>query len=293
MKYDNRILHGSALDQLKTLDSDSVDCCITSPPYWALRDYKTEGQLGLEPTFQEYIKKLVDIFSEVRRVLKKSGACWINLGDTYAGTGSKGNYETRDPKYRNGRNGQDIALNNKVPGIADKCLCCIPERFAIAMVDQGWILRNKIIWYKPNCMPSSAKDRFTVNWEYLFFFSKSQRYYFETQYEPMGWTEDKPMPKIGGNKAPGYENPTYSGNQPEVSPLGRIKRCVWKIPTAAFSEAHFATFPSALVRRRCLQHVLNMYVESVVRQELHFMAQQNTKPVKASTVNIKILKTTY
>ena len=214
----NNILHGPALEQLKTLDSESVDCCITSPPYFGLRDYKVDGQLGLEKNPQEYIQNLMQIFDKVKRILKSSGAAWINMGDSYNG---------------------------------NKSLSLIPERFAIAMVDQGWILRNKIIWYKPNCMPSSAKDRFTVDWEYLFFFTKSQKYYFETQYEPYdltnpsGWRKQDAI--FGGSKAEGYENATYSGNAWSPNPLGRIKRCVWKIPTKPFSEAHFAAFPPGIV----------------------------------------------
>ena len=250
MKYDfvNSILHGSAQDKLKELPSDSVDCCITSPPYWALRDYKTEGQLGLEPTFQHYIKKLVDIFSQVRRVLKRSGSCWVNIGDTYS-SGGRGKNTT--PTNTGNKMAKDCFRYDT--GLPDKSLCLIPERFAIAMVDQGWILRNKIIWYKPNCMPSSAKDRFTVDWEYLFFFTKSQRYYFETQYEPI----DKDTPK---KYESGFTFPRAWANEQipfrksagtinwQLSPLGRIKRCVWKIATQPFAEAHFATFPPALVK---------------------------------------------
>ena len=192
----NAILHGPALEQLKTLESDSVDCCVTSPPYWALRDYKILGQLGLEPTFQEYITKLIEIFNQVKRVLKKEGSCWVNMGDTY----SQG--DTISNRYGLSGSTLDAPIKHKadhfsrkvVQSIPQKSLCLIPERFAIAMVDEGWILRNKIIWYKPNCMPSSAKDRFTVDWEYLFFFTKSQRYYFETQYE----VYDKPLNRWGG-----------------------------------------------------------------------------------------------
>lgn len=255
------IIEGDALTQLKTLDSESVDCCITSPPYWALRDYKQPGQLGLEPTFQEYINKLIEIFNEVKRVLKRTGSCWVNLGDTY------------NP---------------------EKSLCLIPQRFQIQMVDQGWICRNTVIWYKPNCMPSSAKDRFTVDFEYLFFFTKNQKYYFDTQYEPLnpdtlresrytvnlterkdqetrqGLNKWKPRKEyeennvqsplsikkrivnkvyFGGNKYPGQEGipATYSGNEWEPNGLGRIKRAVWRISPQPFSEAHFAVFPEKLV----------------------------------------------
>lgn len=252
---------GDALTQLQSIPNETVDCCITSPPYWALRDYKTDGQLGLEPTITEYINKLIQIFDQVKRVLKKTGTCWVVIGDTYAGTGHKEGAEP-DPKRNEPRQGQLIALNNKVNGIPNKSLCLIPERFAIAMIDKGWILRNKIIWYKPNCMPSSAKDRFTVDWEYVYFFTKSQRYYFETQYEPFISTDGRPFeervkhetwggqPKksINGIYPDTKMYPNWSKKQKLIAdPLGRIKRCVWKISTKPFSGAHFAVFPPRLI----------------------------------------------
>lgn len=278
----NKILHGNALDKLKELDSESIDCCITSPPYWALRDYKTEGQLGLEPTFTEYISKLIEIFNEVKRVLKRSGSCWVNLGDTYSGSGgAAGHHEEYYNKSGRVKGNESKYKQIKPDDIPGKSLCLIPQRFQIAMVDAGWICRNTIIWHKPNCMPSSAKDRFTVDFEYLFFFTKSPRYYFETQYEPLTEItinemkkqyEGQPMKDYEGN---GVQNPSdikhrmikkyqdrkFVGNKypPEVSgyysgkiwnpqpQLGRLKRCVWKIPTAPFSEAHFAVFPPAIV----------------------------------------------
>ena len=245
----NRIIQGDSLEQLKTLPDNLVDCCITSPPYWALRDYKVEGQLGLEPTFDEYLTKLVDVFDQIKRVLKKTGSCWVVMGDTYAGTCSKGTNGTfRDPKYRNGRNSQDsTVVNNRVEGIQDKSLCLIPDRFAIAMLDHGWILRNKIIWHKPNCMPSSAKDRFTVDFETVFFFVKSPKYYFETQYESFIKRDLVIWPKFGGNKGSDGMNRIYSCERRLINSKGRIKRAVWKISTKPYSEAHFAVFPEQLI----------------------------------------------
>jgi len=175
-------LLGDSLTWLRQINDESVNTVITSPPYWALRDYKVEGQVGLESSFQQYVARLIEIFDQVKRVLTKDGSCWVVLGDTYTGTGNKG--EWTDPKYDQGRNGQVVALNNKVEGIKDKSLCQIPQRFAIAMIDRGWILRNDIIWHKRNCMPSSAKDRFTIDYEHVLFFVKSKKYYFKTQYEP-------------------------------------------------------------------------------------------------------------
>lgn len=170
----NIILQGDALSQLKTLPDESIDCVMTSPPYWALRDYGVEGQLGLEDNPQKYITSLCDIFDEVKRILKKEGTCWVNMGDTYGGSGDKGKW--KDPKYPEGRNGQSIAKNKSQ---TSKCLCLVPSRFAIEMCNRGWILRNDIVWYKRNAMPSSVNDRLKNCWEHLFFFVKSKKYYFD------------------------------------------------------------------------------------------------------------------
>ncbi len=221
-----RIIHGNSLEKLKELPDESVDMVMTSPPYWALRDYGVEGQLGLEPTFQEYINKLCDIFDEVRRVLKKEGTCWVNMGDTYAGSG--GNHKACGGKG-----------TQKIQNAERKCLLQIPSRFAIEMCNRGWILRNEIIWHKPSCMPSSVKDRFTVDFEKVFFFTKSKKYYFETQYEPQ-ISPNVDMPKtiqVSGNEtqfiSKGQHRLTEKGTTPHFNPnsQGRNKRCVWRITT--------------------------------------------------------------
>lgn len=246
----NKIYNGNALDVLKTFPDECVDMVITSPPYWALRDYGAEGQLGLESTFQEYINKLCDIFDEVKRVLKKSGSCWVNLGDAYSGSG-KG-----------------------VGGIKSKSLLQIPSRFAIEMCNRGWILRNEIIWHKPNAMPSSVNDRFTVDYEKLFFFVKSKKYYFEQQKEQMKtnhicWKSIRKhsrmvslnITKQGSKGVLGQENSglrkqdqigraDYTGFNKRYLPpkdLMRNKRSVWSINTKPFKEKHFATYPEELI----------------------------------------------
>lgn len=319
------ILQGDALTELRKLDSNMVDMCITSPPYYGLRDYGTatwEGgdedcehtinspdpdnlkphvnrpfrgnrsacikcgakridqQMGLEDSIDEYITKLCDVFDEVGRVLKDEGTCWVNIGDSYNSHSAKskkvGGFEGRqmseNPDYAAAK------ITMKKTGVPDKCLLGIPFRFALEMIDRGWILRNTIIWHKPNCMPSSAKDRFTVDFEYLFFFTHQQKYYFETQYEPykscqrdldrfdetlqraqdhnrttgdLNSDEYKPlrakrMPAIGGKKHKGKHNATYSGNTPDWG-KGRIKRAVWTIPPASFKGPHYATFPPKLI----------------------------------------------
>ncbi len=232
----NTIMNGSALEHLKELPDQSIDMVMTSPPYWALRDYGVHGQLGLEPSFEEYVNKLCDIFDGVKRVLKKHGTCWVNLGDTYAGT------MPRQPKDVIGslEEGRAYLGGTKDKGITDKCLIMIPMRFAIEMVNRGWILRNVIIWHKPNCMPSSIKDRFTVDFEYLFFFSKNKKYYFETQYEPNETKGDSRIDK--GNLR--YDNETQT--EVTINSIGRNKRTVWKINPKPFSEAHFAVYPEEI-----------------------------------------------
>ncbi len=248
----NKILQGDALTKLKELESESVNCIMTSPPYWALRDYGVEGQLGLEPTFDEYINKLCDIFEEAKRVLRKDGTCWVNLGDTYGGNTSGGTMKMGNPEFNKNRPCRD---NTKIPSkkteLPSKCLTLIPMRFAIEMVNRGWILRNTIIWNKPNCMPSSAKDRFTVDFEYLFFFSKSKKYWFETQYEPHQSKQDldrRTNKTWSNNIADGGTGKQNKGRSREefYGKNGRNKRTVWRICPRPFKEAHFAVYPEEL-----------------------------------------------
>jgi DNA modification methylase len=248
--YNNKIFQGDSLKVLKGLPDNLVDMAITSPPYWGLRNYGEEDQLGQESDYHDYINKLYEIISECGRVLKDNGSLWVNLGDSYCGTGDKGNY--KDPKYPNGRNGQSISMNRIIDGIKQKSLVGIPDRFKIKMIDGGWLCRNEIIWYKPNQMPSSAKDRFTVDFEKLYFFTKNKKYYFEQQLEPY----TAPMNRWGGvkltasnesdwDKGTGQE--TYRDRNMRPNPNGRNKRCVWSINTKPLKEAHFAVYPEELI----------------------------------------------
>lgn len=239
----NTVVCGDSLEVLKTLPDTCIDCVVTSPPYWALRDYGVDGQLGLEPTFQEYITKLCNIFDEVKRVLKKDGTCWVNLGDTYSGM-KVGNTEI----YKN----PNVVNNNFVKpksDIQDKCLIQIPSRFAIEMTNRGWILRNEIIWHKPNCMPSSVKDRFTVDFEKVFFFVKSKKYYFEQQFEKAA------MNRWGGHSPINMNNTKDKHNQfggltrdRDMMLEFRNKRVVWSINTKPSKEEHYAMFPDDLIK---------------------------------------------
>lgn len=249
----NKIYQGDSLDVLKTFPTESVDMCITSPPYWALRDYGVKGQLGLESTFQEYINRLCDIFDEVKRVLKKTGTCWVNLGDTYVGKGATRHIGYEDPKN------PKIGVKNYIEpsalpqSIQEKSLTQIPSRFAIEMSNRGWILRNEIVWHKPNVMPSSVKDRFTIDFEKLFFFVKNVKYYFERQLEPVkeisinrskyGWHGTK---LAHGNSYAGMSGTEVLGKR-YCNPEGRNKRSVWTISTKGFKGAHFATYPEKLI----------------------------------------------
>lgn len=257
---------------------------------WVLRDYKVDGQLGLESTIDEYITKLVAIFDEIKRVLKKMGTCWVVIGDTYSRAGSTNTPST----HRKNHPCAARFITENIPdktdsGIPEKSLCMIPERFAISMIDHGWILRNKIIWYKPNCMPSSAKDRFTVDWEYVYFFTKSQRYYFETQYEKMTTNEaslqrykydfnlsKKEKETIALGIRGGY---VKTGNA-EPNPLGRMKRCVWKISTKPFSGAHFAVFTPQLIepmiKAGCPEYICNKCDQP--RKLVYEETRVNTRP---------------
>jgi len=437
----NTIIEGHALDILKKLPSELVNCCVTSPPYWSLRDYGIEpviwdgdgefyseslkryipknckhefneydakllhenrqnldggtlgnpqyrknlhgfgnakagfcakcgawkGSLGLEPTFELYIKHLCDIFDEVKRVLRKDGTCWVNIGDSYGGSGNASGHKeyTRNLGYKTLEMGATRG-NQKTTRQYAKSLLDIPYRFSIEMINRGWIKRNTIIWWKPNCMPASADDRFTVDFEYLFFFVKNNKtlfwtnektlecvdknslgikgiegkdwewrkcptcqgkgeiignalkdrnspinigigvidentkafrvcprckgsgkvrysfwtghdYWFEQQFEKYApdtlprmdrginvnkWTfgadgqtpHNLSQPRL--NKKRGYktkqsdkgtQHPQYHGKDINYGKQGRNKRCVWKIPTKSFKEAHFATFPETLI----------------------------------------------
>jgi len=250
----NKIYCGANSEILKQIDSGSINCCITSPPYWALRDYGVEGQLGLGPTFEKYINKLCNIFDGVKRILKKDGTCWVIIGDTYStvsGRQGKGDLYGKQPKFsQDADNSMPIKIKTILP---DKSLIMIPFRFAIEMVNRGWILRNTIIWYKPNCMPASVKDRFTVDFEYVFFFVKNKKYWFEQQFEPMNleYIGRYKYPVFSGNK---HKSGMYSVNgskhtegikKPNAE--GRNKRCVWQVPPKSFSGAHFAVYPEELI----------------------------------------------
>jgi len=238
-----KILQGNCLDKLKELPDQSINTCITSPPYWGLRDYNEDKQLGMENTPEEFVDNLVEVFREVKRVLRDDGTVWLNLGDSYCGTGNKGNHT--DPKHKEGRNGQKIALNNKIEGLKSKDLVGIPWRVAFALQQDGWYLRQDIIWHKPNPMPESVKDRCTKAHEYIFLLSKSPKYYFDNE----AIKEDAKFPD-GPNTPKSIKavDGVYSKNLQKIGANPkRNKRSVWTVTTKPFKGAHFATFPMDLI----------------------------------------------
>lgn len=276
-----KILNGKCQGILKNLPSSSVDCCVTSPPYWGLRDYKSEDQLGLEPTPEEYVRNITDIFDEIRRLLKPTGTLWLNLGDTYYGGGNnRGNTKEVNRKQKSNRGAGSIsgigfkgALKQHAV-LKPKDLVGIPWRVAFALQERGWYLRQDIIWSKSNAMPESVQDRCTKSHEYLFLLSKSPRYYFDNDAikEPVAESTiqrlsqdiegqqgssripgktNGPMKAVfgGRNKHAGYGTRLHSGREDDGSYLedGRNKRSVWTVSTACSSDAHFAVFPEKLI----------------------------------------------
>lgn len=300
------ILNTDALTGLQGLPDESVDCIVTSPPYWQLRDYGLQpilfggdrtcaheydefnvcrlcggwsGELGHEPSSNMFVEHLVEIFDECRRVLKKSGTLWVNLGDSY----SKHNKYDR-PNDRPGR--------KNAHHVPHKSLCNIPGLFAERMIGQGWILRNEIIWYKPVVVPMSARDRFTVDFEKLFFFTKSAKYDFRQQFEPYA---ECTIRRYRKQFAPDetYRKYGYPVGTMNSNPNGRNKRCVWRITNEPSRRRHYASYPTKLIETPieagCPQHgiVLDPFLGSgttaVVARRLgrHFIGiEPNSEYVK-------------
>jgi DNA methylase N-4/N-6 domain-containing protein len=252
-----KIINGDSLKVLKTLDTESIDCIITSPPYWQLRDYNISGQIGLEENIEEYIEKLMLIMDELYRVLKKSGTFFLNIGDTYSNVNSK--FSKRSNKKRGKEN--IFKVIPRKTNIQRKSKMMIPERLCIKMIDQGWILRNEIIWHKPNVLPESLNDRFTNDFEKIFFFTKNQKYYFKKQYEPysektLNGFKDGVMPTGKKKMLEAGESKTAMKRIDKpwkaiYNENGRNMRTVWSIATKGIKERHYASFPEELVKR-CL-----------------------------------------
>ena len=322
MKYPedfiNKIIQDDCIEVMKEMPDNSIDMCLTSPPYWGLRDYGVEqifggdkdckhewknkikgkklrgtdtgyrkeiypeihlpdsnicskcgawkGQLGLEPTPEMYIEHMTMIFHEVKRVLKKEGTLWLNIGDTYSASSthasnSGATYYDGISKSYGKDSGRDVRSEHKrfQDGLPQKCLCMIPERLAWSLIQDGWILRNKIIWHKPNPMPSSVKDRFSNTWEYVYMFSQSKKYYFdldavrEKHAESSIFRAMYPVGAFSPDTKDSHVKLSTKKNTDtvmvKINPLGKNPGDVFEISTQPFPEAHSAVFPEKLCEK--------------------------------------------
>lgn len=261
MTQAHEIRVGDCLDVLRTMPDQSFHCCITSPPYFGLRDYGMAGQIGLEQTPTEFVARLVEVFREVRRVLRDDGTLWVNMGDSYAsiagGYAPEGSAGKHDIVSRNTRGAVRRGhRRNPAEGLKQKDLMGIPWRLAFALQDDGWYLRQDIIWHKPNPMPESVRDRCTKAHEYIFLLSKSPRYYFDSEAIKEPAVSEKPA----GNKRHKYADAYAASDSEEhrtkagltalagVEWTKRNRRSVWTVGSKPFKGAHFATFPPDLIR---------------------------------------------
>lgn len=244
-----QILQGDVLDRLRELPAESVQCCVTSPPYWGLRDYGVAGQIGMEPTPDEHVAKLVEVFREVRRVLRSDGVCWVNYGDAYnAGTSAK---RGRGNDAIGGWNGSDVDGGARVNarGLKPKDLIGLPWMLAFALRADGWWLRSDCIWHKPNPMPESIRDRPTKAHEYVFLLSKSARYFYDADAIAEEANPANHRPSSGIRSTPPGSRPHGGPANGARSYTSRNARTVWTINPQPTPEAHFATFPEALAER--------------------------------------------
>jgi DNA modification methylase len=296
MSEQHRILVGDCIEMMRTLPDESVHTCVTSPPYFGLRDYGMAAQIGLEDTPAQFVGRLVEVFREVRRVLRPDGTAWVNIGDSYAGSwGAEGRTTNHGNAGYNTHMQHSSIINHpkrarkttsdpRGYGLKQKDMMGIPWRLAFALQDDGWYLRQDIIWHKPNPMPESIKDRCTKAHEYLFLLSKGPRYYFDQAAirEPAAassverWSQDVvsqggssrqagktngPMKAVGGSRRNSFARDTkYTFGQHGQTGQHRVgrsdidydetrnKRSVWSVATASFKGAHFATFPPDLIR---------------------------------------------
>jgi len=276
-----QILIGDVFARLAELADESVHCVVTSPPYWGLRDYGVEGQIGLEPTLAEHLDVMVRVFREVRRALRKDGTVWLNYGDCYASSPNGRSAKDTKATGNDDRTFRDKPFSTVQGTLKPKDLCMVPNRLAIALQDDGWWVRSEIIWHKPNPMPESTKDRPGSSHEKVWLLSKSQRYFYdadavrestdwnsENTKFPDGWDtgvgahgsihrkgreagKKNSFKRANSKRAvahPGQTCGTHRPDRDDVEYVGsRNLRNVWTVPTKAFSAAHFATFPPALV----------------------------------------------
>ena len=260
------IWQGDCREVLRGLEESSIHCVVTSPPYWGLRDYGTDGQLGLEETPADHVANMVEVFREVRRVLREDGTLWLNYGDSYAASGATGhggfdgNNKKPDGTARKNRQAGSKWARGRtaVGGLKPKDLCGIPWRVSFARQEDGWWLRQDIIWHKPNPMPESCTDRCTKAHEYIFLLAKSPRYYYDAdavrekaKYGRRKWSDIEGVLAAATTAADTRADhgvrvsASVTGADPTA---GRNRRSVWTIATAPYPGAHFATFPPDLVK---------------------------------------------
>lgn len=291
---------GDCIEEMQFMASKSVQCCVTSPPYFGLRDYGVEGQIGLEPTPSEFVQRLVEVFREVRRVLRDDGTLWLNLGDSYSSGGNGGVAQGSKQQTNVGA----LLPPKRTPGFGPKQLLGIPWRVAFALQADGWCLRQDIIWHKPNPMPESVRDRCTKAHEYIFLLSKSERYYWNAQamQEPCVNTR-KPGRKItdtrkthgtgGGNSG---INDLMSRYHNGDMPTHRNRRSVWTVATKPYKEAHFATFPPELIEpcilagSRPWDVVLDPFAGSGTTGEVALKHGRNATLIELNPEYIKLIK---
>jgi len=261
----NEILHGDVIEKLKELETGTVQCVVTSPPYWGLRNYQVEKQLGLEKTPEEYVEKMVEVFRQIKRVLKHDGTVWLNLGDSYAGGGrnSGNSLENTSDKQKTQIHSMSVGKAIVPQGLKPKDLVGIPWRVAFALQADGWYLRQDIIWHKPNPMPESVTDRCTKSHEYIFLLTKSAKYYFDNdaiaqkatcgESRPDGIARDRMLDYESKEKKlrPSKKRGEFGGKWKDMKGQEafrairetRNRRSVWTINTQPYKEVHFAVFP--------------------------------------------------
>lgn len=265
MKYCVKL--GNCLDELKNIPDESCRCCVTSPPYWGLRDYLEDEQLGMEDTPQEFVQNMVKVFREVKRILTPDGTFWLNMGDSYvsAPTGSRGKCTGKDQGFGENHKHSEAALkrpDKRLKDLPEKNLVGVPWRLALALQDDGWILRQDIIWAKKNPMPESVRDRCTKSHEYIFLLTKQKKYFYDNEaiFEKAAFDGRKDTKLKGSQKyksgdfLPGKNENTFHSQAHERWPnmkdgvRMRNKRDVWHINTAQFKGSHFAVMPIELAQ---------------------------------------------
>ena len=260
----NEILHGDVIEKLKELETGTVQCVVTSPPYWGLRNYQVEKQLGLEKTPEEYVEKMVEVFRQIKRVLKHDGTVWLNLGDSYNGRSTN---RSGQHGYNDGRSNRSNRFSvGGINGLKPKDIVGIPWRVAFALQADGWYLRQDIVWHKPNPMPESVQDRCTKSHEFIFLLTKSARYYYDNdaiaeratcgESRPDGIARDRMLDYDSKEKKlrPSKKRGEFGGKWKDMKGQEafravretRNRRSVWTINTQPYKEAHFATFPKKL-----------------------------------------------